>query len=613
DYNAHLTEEEYDSGEYGVCLHWMSWEEIVEQSEADPTAFEECLKNGCTHAVNLALNETLLDVTYADEMDDGDGVGYLYHSINPDYRQWNLTSVGWPASEARAVLNGPDDQLAGDHVHDVTAEDALITCFPTVLQAAIVPKAVTSDTVITSYEKEDNETTYDKLWYLSAIEIWGPSGNEYDDHVLRPFEGSLYMRSEDLGITTEDAGGLHAYNEEADTGHYWYTRSLNNDSQPSGIVTVLDSGLKQGYYPNSTNVGLAPCFCLDGPDPGNKAALENVVAEVEREMERLNPDDYTPASWEALEEALANAEAVLDKEGAYQAQIDAALEELENAFGGLTEPADKTALEEAIADAETLDADDYTAASWAVLKEALEAAEAVSADVNATQAAVDEACGALNTAMDELVPAGTPADKTALEEAIAAAEALDADDYTTDSWAALQTALAYAETVFNDPDATQDEVDDARLGLKTAMDNLVKKDSGKNGLYEITAGKEWGYYKNGEVDTSYTGFAENSNGKWYVVNGYIHFDQNTVAKDTTGAVGNKDDWYYVLGNKVQESYTGVADYKNSNGWWYIDHGKVDFSANTVAKNKNGWWYVTGGKVQFGYTGVANYKNANGWW
>ncbi len=124
---------------------------------------------------------------------------------------------------------------------------------------------------------------------------------------------------------------------------------------------------------------------------------------------------------------------------------------------------------------------------------------------------------------------------------------------------------------------------------------------------------KWYYYVNGKKDTSYTGFASNSNGKWYIEKGKVTFSKNSVLKDTTGAIGTKGTWYYVVGSKVQTSYTGVADYKNSNGWWYIKNGKVDFSANTVAKNKNGWWYVEGGKVIFNYTGVSNYKNSNGWW
>ncbi len=135
----------------------------------------------------------------------------------------------------------------------------------------------------------------------------------------------------------------------------------------------------------------------------------------------------------------------------------------------------------------------------------------------------------------------------------------------------------------------------------------------KNNVRKASDGKWYYYNDSGKKDTSYTGFAENSNGKWYVENGVVTFKTNGVLKDKTGGIGTKGSWYYVVDSKVQTGYTGVANYKNSNGWWYVKNGKVDFSANTVAKNKNGWWYVTGGKVQFGFTGLANYKNENGWW
>ncbi|MCC8150523.1 MAG: Ig-like domain-containing protein, partial [Lachnospiraceae bacterium] len=121
----------------------------------------------------------------------------------------------------------------------------------------------------------------------------------------------------------------------------------------------------------------------------------------------------------------------------------------------------------------------------------------------------------------------------------------------------------------------------------------------------------WWYIKNGKVDFSYNGFAKNSNGWWYLENGKVTFQKNSVIQDKTGALGSKGTWWYVVGSKVQQNFTGLADYSNENGWWYIQIGKVDLTKNTVAKNKKGWWYVKGGKVQFGYTGIA--KNSNGWW
>ncbi len=153
-----------------------------------------------------------------------------------------------------------------------------------------------------------------------------------------------------------------------------------------------------------------------------------------------------------------------------------------------------------------------------------------------------------------------------------------------------------------------------------------------NGVCKAPDGN-WYYFVNNKIDQSYTGFAENENGTWYVTNGKVTFADYTVIKDKTGAIGNAGVWYYVVKSKVQEKYTGVANYKNENGWWYIRNGKVDFtytgvaknangwwrivkgkvdfSCNSVEKNANGWWYIRNGKVDFTYTGVA--KNANGWW
>ncbi len=121
----------------------------------------------------------------------------------------------------------------------------------------------------------------------------------------------------------------------------------------------------------------------------------------------------------------------------------------------------------------------------------------------------------------------------------------------------------------------------------------------------------WYYVKNGKVDRTYTGFAKNENGSWYVESGRVSKKINGVYKDTLGALGSTDSWYYILNNKVQYDFTGLADYKNASGWWYITNGEVDRSVTTVAKNKNGWYYVKNGKVDRSYTGTA--KNSNGWW
>lgn len=85
------------------------------------------------------------------------------------------------------------------------------------------------------------------------------------------------------------------------------------------------------------------------------------------------------------------------------------------------------------------------------------------------------------------VPGKTPApseDTTkqvstdALEKAMKAAGALNESDYTADSWKALQSALAEADTVLKEK-KDQDTVDKATEKLNKAISALVKKDAGQ--------------------------------------------------------------------------------------------------------------------------------------
>ena len=68
-------------------------------------------------------------------------------------------------------------------------------------------------------------------------------------------------------------------------------------------------------------------------------------------------------------------------------------------------------------------------------------------------------------------------DYSTLNEAIAAAEALDDEDYTTNSWNVLTSALETAKTVAADESATQEEVDNAANALNGAKAALQVKAS----------------------------------------------------------------------------------------------------------------------------------------
>ncbi len=413
-----------------------------------------------------------------------------------------------------------------------------------------------------------------------------------------------------LNATISAAEALDAY-EEYYTPDSW--EALQNALDAAKAVSA-DANVTQDEV-NDATVDLVNALAgLALKEQTDKTILNAMIAAAEA-LDAYK-DYYTPASWEALQNAVNAAKAVSADDNATQDDINSAAVALVNALVDLeTEEqptaVDKTVLEAAIDTADALDESAYTADSWAAMQAALEAAKTVDADPDATQDAVNDATVALVTAIVDLQTEPTPAstvDKSELLSEIVIDSMLPLSCYTADTWAPFEESLLNAVSVLADPEATQDEVDAAVLALKTAKDNLVLKD----GLIKDSDGI-WRLYSDGLVCLDYYGFAENANGKWYVENGVVTFTKTDIIKDRTGAIGTAGDWYYVIDSKVQTGFTGLSNFRNVNGWWYIKDGKVDFTHNGVDKNQNGWYYVEGGKVQFGFTGLSNYKNDNGWW
>lgn len=140
---------------------------------------------------------------------------------------------------------------------------------------------------------------------------------------------------------------------------------------------------------------------------------------------------------------------------------------------------DKTALREKINASEGLNASDYTEQSWNALKKALRSAQIVDADIYAVQAQIETASSALNAAIEALQKKPQETVKTELGTCINEAKALRESDYTAGSWAVMQSALAEAERVYTDSQATQNEIDTANTALRKAINALVRKSDTK--------------------------------------------------------------------------------------------------------------------------------------
>lgn len=128
----------------------------------------------------------------------------------------------------------------------------------------------------------------------------------------------------------------------------------------------------------------------------------------------LDESSYTEESYAAVEAAIREAERVVADESATQDDVEAAKEALKDAISKLEKApviieVDKEALRAAIASAKALDGSSYTAESYAAVTTALRTAQAVLANVAATQENVDAAREALQKAIANLKKAETPA------------------------------------------------------------------------------------------------------------------------------------------------------------------------------------------------------------
>lgn len=254
----------------------------------------------------------------------------------------------------------------------------------------------------------------------------------------------------------------------------YHVDSLTVDGTAVNVVTEYT------FSDVTANHTIAVTFAKDAVT----VAKENLLAVINTANGKLaQTDAYTPASLEALQNAVDEAQTVYNKADATQTEVDNAKANVEAKIAALKEKADKSALRLAVkaAEGEAALTDKYTEESIAALQTAIDAANRVLADDNATQAEVDAQVEAVNAAKAALEEKKAPVVKEELEKAVAdATEVVGATDkYTEASLAALQSAIDAANEVLQNSDATQDEIDAAVQAVKEARAALKAKDDDK--------------------------------------------------------------------------------------------------------------------------------------
>ncbi|PTJ50840.1 hypothetical protein BU019_09525 [Staphylococcus simulans] len=264
------------------------------------------------------------------------------------------------------------------------------------------------------------------------------------------------------------------------------------DKEDKAVQDALDKAKAVLEDPNATqeavdaakdalNKAVEAKTAQDKADAVN-AALEALKAELEK-AKAINQADFTPNSVEPLVDAMAVAQGIVNNpESVNVDQIKEATQTLKDAQAGLVAKADKTELDKAINNAESLTLDPADKEDKAV-QDALENAKAVQADPNASQDAVDAAKAALEDAINakiaqdkaDAVNAALEALKAELDKAINNAEGLTLDSADKED-KAVQDALDKAKAVQADPNATQAEVDAAKDALNKAVEAKTAQD-----------------------------------------------------------------------------------------------------------------------------------------
>lgn len=311
--------------------------------------------------------------------------------------------------------------------------------------------------------------------------------------IVRDANGNLFTRPFKFQYTS-DKGGYNSYSDAYtgimylpasaawEEGETWKLFPCYQELYSADPVINFTVGKENGksYFKeiNGETVGVdyekeitVTWTGIETPGFEPRTPDNTVLKEVIEQMKAYTSEGYTPASFEALTQAINKSEETAGKADATQEDYNAAVAELKKAAADLKMEANKVALGKEIAYKTSYSQANYTTATWKVYKEALENAETVNADANASQEQVDAALQLLKDAESQLK---WRADNSKLKENLQKAKDLNEDDYQS-GWNALQNAIKTAEDVVANADATKAEIDSANAELEKAMEDLVEK------------------------------------------------------------------------------------------------------------------------------------------
>lgn len=195
---------------------------------------------------------------------------------------------------------------------------------------------------------------------------------------------------------------------------------------------------------------------------GESNGASELKAEIARAKQDYNEADYTEDSFAALKSAISDAESIANNAGSSASDIAVVAAALKSAIEGLEfKEVDKSALEDAIAEAEALNAEEWTKITYGVLADAIKAGKDVLEKEDAKQSEVDKAVDSIMSKIDGLVPSGEVADEE------------DETDGEIDGEAGETAPVVNQPPIIQQPIATQPARGGRGCGMSVAATSVV--------------------------------------------------------------------------------------------------------------------------------------------
>lgn len=312
-------------------------------------------------------------------------------------------------------------------------------------------------------------------WDTVNIYIWENGTNNY----YKPWVGETMDK-------VEGTNNIYSFTAPADMESNKYNMVIFNNG--NGNQTIDLGFIEAGFV-----------YKVNGEENGKKTGYwylydkSSIVSHLEN-IKKYQADKqyYTEDSYGNLDELITKAVTELNEEirlemerddngihtGMYYIQIDYTIDEIETVINNLI--VDKTILQEKVSsEEESMEkyTKTYTPDSLKDLTNELEKANELLTKTTITVDEVKQAISDIETAERKLV---SKADKTTLEELLKQVEELDKTIYTDESVNNLTEVAEASKVVFNNDNATEQEVNDSIQKLQASINTLEKKPETNN-------------------------------------------------------------------------------------------------------------------------------------